>query len=234
MPTECFWVEPTGKAEIVLRRFTFGNYPEGHESHSDLPSHAVCPAQPVVSTTAYQQGHDATSGVVEVRDIVLTDERFIASIPATEFEGHEAWPKACEHCGADFADEHEWQVNQRPVYRAADGREWNDRELPPGALFHMGWRKVGEFGVVDRGDGIILGVVVPAYRGKGGITAAWCVDGPASTGGYWTRTGDPRNPPSLSVTPSIAWGGPSPDGYHGFLTQGVLSDDLDAASRKAV
>jgi hypothetical protein len=49
----------------------------------------------------------------------------------------------------------------------------------------------------------------------------WCVDARASTpgAGGWDVTG---TPPNITVRPSILT-----DRYHGWLTDGVLSDDLD-------
>jgi len=51
---------------------------------------------------------------------------------------------------------------------------------------------------------------------------AWCVDLVASnnrSGSGWTVTGDA---PNITARPSIAV-----HGYHGWLTNGVLSDDLE-------
>jgi hypothetical protein len=49
----------------------------------------------------------------------------------------------------------------------------------------------------------------------------WCVDGPANNlGGHgWTVTGEA---PRLTATPSIGT-----EKYHGWLRDGVLSDDLE-------
>lgn len=73
-------------------------------------------------------------------------------------------------------------------------------------------------------DGIALVVVLPPAK-EDTRSNWWHVDGPSRNNGEpgpgWTRTGDPRNPPSLSVSPSILT-----DGYHGFLTAGVLTDSL--------
>jgi hypothetical protein len=46
----------------------------------------------------------------------------------------------------------------------------------------------------------------------------WTIDGLASSGGRWTRTGEA---PNFTVTPSIL----TPK-YHGYLTAGVLTDSL--------
>lgn len=50
----------------------------------------------------------------------------------------------------------------------------------------------------------------------------WPMDQPASDGGYWAITGEA---PNLTARPSIM----TPT-YHGWLTDGVLSDDLEGRS----
>lgn len=48
---------------------------------------------------------------------------------------------------------------------------------------------------------------------------AWCMDYAARNGPGWEVTGEP---PHLTARPSIA-----SEGYHGWLDDGVLSDDLE-------
>lgn len=57
-----------------------------------------------------------------------------------------------------------------------------------------------------------LGIVLPSGE-------YWVVDQVAAGGGGWTVTGEP---PNLTARPSVL----SPM-YHGWLTDGVLSDDLE-------
>lgn len=55
----------------------------------------------------------------------------------------------------------------------------------------------------------------------------WCIDGLASgdpTKKGWTVTGEP---PLITAQPSINSNPGYPDGYHGFLQNGVLTDDLE-------
>jgi hypothetical protein len=68
-------------------------------------------------------------------------------------------------------------------------------------------------------DGISLMVVCPPDLGDN-RSNFWIPDGLASNSTEipgWTRTGDPRNPPTLTIRPSIQTGS-----YHGFLTNGEL------------
>lgn len=60
----------------------------------------------------------------------------------------------------------------------------------------------------------------------------WCMDGIASgddTESGWTVTGEP---PEITVKPSINSRAGQPGGYHGFLTAGILSDDLEGRTYK--
>jgi hypothetical protein len=50
--------------------------------------------------------------------------------------------------------------------------------------------------------------------------ADWCPDRPSTNGSGWTVTGDA---PRFTASPSIA----SIGGYHGFLRDGVLTDDVE-------
>lgn len=146
-----------------------------------------------------------------------------------EFDGvgDEEFPTVCPWCGHEFTDEAKHQTNVVRLYERADTGEYvalqgpngEGGQGPAGMLFHSDWNPGGDFR--DRyGDGINLMAVCP----NGAI---WHVDGPARSGGNvttpeaWARTGDPRNPPTLTVTPSIIAGD-----YHGFLTAGKFTASL--------
>jgi hypothetical protein len=119
------------------------------------------------------------------------------------------WPVACA-CGERFADSDPWQTCQDPIYEAVDGRRFTTRlgDAPPGAMWNAPYYQ----DVWAGPDGLSLIVVLPDGR-------HWAIDTPSSSGGHWTRTG---NAPHLTVTPSILT-----PGYHGWLQNGILSDDLD-------
>lgn len=80
---------------------------------------------------------------------------------------------------------------------------------PPGMLLDAHW-----YPCEPGPDGIKLMAALP-----NGLL--WCVDGQATGGGGWTRTGDPRQPETLTCSPSIVAGD-----YHGFLQGGRFTDDL--------
>jgi hypothetical protein len=86
-----------------------------------------------------------------------------------------------------------------------------DPDLPIGAMFYS-----NELYDIKRGvgpDGKCLYVVTPGGH--------WPVDHPSSDNGPgWTRTGEP---PNVTASPSINFVGR----YHGFLQNGVLTDDCE-------
>jgi len=127
------------------------------------------------------------------------------------------WPTHCA-CGYAFTADDRWQLYVEELYRRADtGEEYtlqllgNDGAAPAGAMWYAPW-----FGELWQGpDGKTLMVRLPSGHD-------WCVDGPSASDGYWTRTG---TVPNITAMPSI-WD-KRPNGYHGWLQDGVLTDDLE-------
>lgn len=212
--TKCFWIEPTGWAAVGLRRFTFG--PSSERG-------VRCPE------AEHDWGHDATRIVERLRFEVVwkrDDEDGYVSmegVPDELVPAHTSrlWPRCCDRCGEKFPPKPAgmWQAFVAQEFTRSDtGETFLERasglQQPSmaGALYDATWLhgRAGEsfYKVRDRGDGIILLAVTP-----NGVP--WVVDGEASSGGYWERTGDPRNPETLTVSPSILV-----PGYHGFLQQG--------------
>lgn len=191
----CFWLEPTGRQGVFLRRYRSAT--EG--GACPLPG-GYHDAEVQIGYVALVYGPDGTRGPLE-------------PVPSD----HWLWPAACA-CGYQFGPDDERQTNGHPEYQLASGDLicGEPHRLPPGSLFHLGWTPLGEWR--DRyGDGINLYAVCPNG-------SYWNVDGPAYSSGdvttqeAWTRTGDPRRPETLSATPSIIAGD-----YHGFLTAGFFS-----------
>ena len=122
------------------------------------------------------------------------------------------WPKVCA-CGYIFKDEDYWQFNNHRLYARSDtGEELTLRETTVGMIWNAPWL-IGVIGTHGAGpDGQFLCMKLPDGR-------EWMIDGPATGGGKWTRAGVP---PALTVTPSIL-----SEGYHGFYTSGILTNDLD-------
>ncbi len=159
----------------------------------------VCPL-----TNGY--GHNASVAVGEA-PLRFTAEGYIDALEVDKNDSR--WPCACA-CGYVFADTDMWQHNQEPLYTALDGREYSIRfgDAPPGAMWHAPWLSEEWRGT----DGLSLVLRLPDGHD-------WFMDGPSRDGGHWERRG---SPPNITANPSIL----SP-GYHGWLNNGILSDDLD-------
>jgi hypothetical protein len=202
---DCYWLEPNGRYRIGLRRYTFVDETHAH-------------------------GHDASRTTeielpVRYHKIRGSDMLTLASVPKAKVPGRRsaAWPKRCDECGERFPRDADWQAFEAIGYTRSDNGEtiWvrhvHGTEMA-GALYDAPW--LHEYERLWDGkrfvgpDGIALIAVCPDGR-------PWQVDGEASSGGHWTRTGDPRNPPTLTVSPSIQTGT-----YHGFLQAGRFTDDL--------
>lgn len=223
----CFWLEPTGEAEVGLRRYTAGRggitCADGY--HSAMVWLGERTPVAVVDGEHGRRQWDYTLGDLHPHD----DPR---------------WPAACSSCGQTFdpadQDDDQWQRWVEPLYRRSDTGELRilhptigaDTDPPvrwaePGAMWHNFWLPEPMLNPDRPRDGLVLEVRCPYMDGRPG-GQDWCVDRPATRdGGFWTRTGDPREPASLTVSPSIAIGSASDPGYyHGFLQSGVLTDHL--------
>jgi len=194
MPIQCFMLEPTFHAFRCLRRFT---------DHEDAP----CPL-----TT---WGHDAQVPI-EDGDVLLTPEGYWRIHPEEHPRDDPRWPTYCA-CSYGFNVNDEWQLSGDRIYvRAGTNERYSlkfnsPHAAPAGAMWYAPW-----FGEPWQGpDGKTLMVRLPSGHD-------WCVDGPSSSGGGWTRTG---TVPNITAMPSI-WDR-RPNGYHGWLQNGVLTDDLE-------
>lgn len=198
MSWRCFFLEPVESVRVELRRYT--SYMQGLE----------CPD--------HHGGHDATV-FVEDRPAPLEETFTIDDDPAAFPHDDPRWPARCS-CGYEFGEHDKWQVWRRRLHRPVGDplpvgigpdHRFTLRDPPTGAMWYADW-------LPQRGpDGHCLAVQCP-----GGLT--WMVDGPASNGPGWTRTG---TVPDVTARPSIGAG--EKHGrwyYHGWLTDGVLSDPL--------
>jgi hypothetical protein len=103
-----------------------------------------------------------------------------------------------------------------PVYRGPDGGEYTFKTMPIGAMFYDD--DCTHTATCKRPDGRCLVVKVPSLDGRGTL---WPIDHPSTGDGPgWTRTG---TPPNVTASPSINYVGE----YHGWLQNGVLSDDVE-------
>lgn len=161
----------------------------------------------------YHDARSATLGdVPEVKD----GNGFLLSPVAADIppDSDPRWPTVCSSCGRPFTDADPRQLFRSSLYRRVDGGSdvWPLRELPAGAVYHAWWMPPS-FGAGP--DGKVWVVKLPGGH-------EWTAYGKSSQGSPWTVTG---TIPAITARPSIA----APT-YHGWLTDGVLSDDLDRRS----
>jgi hypothetical protein len=209
MAWRCFVVEETGEAVLSLRRCAGDD--------------AQCP-------TGWGYHHaTVVVGRAPVTYQHRDDRVYYAKVEVEPWAIDYRWPTKCDHCDYVFSPGKphasvdwpntgdRWYVDQEPIFRRTDGTpgEWTQASLPIGAMWDSKW--TGWRGA----DGFSWTVKLP----PGGKHDWWCIDGPATNGGGWERSGVA---PDLVVTPSIDAGGQ----YHGFLgsntapAPGWLSDPL--------
>lgn len=202
---QCFWIDPTDRATVSLRRYARvesapcpGKYGY-HNAHTPIGECGVW-SEPLASDPQH------TGWRFEIKD---------GDVPADD----PRWPVKCEYCEYRFTENDTRQVFERVIYQRLDTCErMTLEEAPPGAMYDADWLR--GFKYKDRGDGIVLMVLCPD-RCHGG-TYAWNVDGPSSNGNGWERTGIAKSAnPTVTATPSIGCG----EGmrcYHGWLRNGTL------------
>jgi hypothetical protein len=114
---KCFLIEPTGEADVYLRRYV-----------SD-------PASKCNSSHGY---HNARSGFV--MRIPFPIENGLAGDGTLEHDhADQRWPHYCA-CGYAFKDSDPWQVNAERLYRRTDtGEVMNLVDMPAGAMWDAFW-----------------------------------------------------------------------------------------------
>lgn len=107
----CFFLEPTGRVSVRLRRY----------ASADLP----CP---------YTRGyHDASVTIGEADDL---DTNWTEPEPSHE---DSRWPSICS-CGYAFSELDTYQRFVQRLYRRVDtGEEMTLRDAPPGAMWYADW-----------------------------------------------------------------------------------------------
>jgi len=138
-------------------------------------------------------------------------------------ESDPRWPARCV-CGYTFGPEDTYQLFKDRQYTRQDtGALLTLAEAEPGMLWDAPWYL--DFADPWAGpDGRSLVMRLPG----GG---EWAIDAPAQNGPGWERSGEP---PKITARPSIlSHPSGSVRGYHGWLTDGVLSDDLEGRTYDA-
>jgi hypothetical protein len=201
-----FVVKSTESAQISLRRYVRAATP--------------CPGNP------WRGYHDAS--------VIVGEESYVPYTPIGDTHPHDdpLWPAHCT-CGYQFTPEDEWQRVHDHLYIRADdsGDPFTVHQLPIGAVLEVPWmrQRSRRPSPEDLAKGTNLGLLsIHYWRDWAGTrepllvecpTGNWIIDQTSSNGDGWTVTG---TPPLLTARPSILL-----PGYHGWLTDGVLSDDLE-------
>lgn len=175
-PIQCFWLSPTERVRLRLRRYSRGNACANDRAYHNADllflNEDGSPSWPVKFSSDHPGSLASYEDVAPPHD----DPR---------------WPTSCEACGYQFTDSDHWQVFQSLLYTRGDNGELCTlRDAPPGAMYDASWYP-------EKGpDGIALCVCLP----PGGGDDYWHVDGPSRNGGGWTRQG---KPPRVTAQPSI-------------------------------
>lgn len=188
----CFWLEPTDRWELSLRRYVVSHDTARQCAASGVGYHH---AEAVIGRGTARAAPKLHDGKPLSGDVFPHDDP--------------RWPARCA-CGYEFRAADKWQFNARALYRRSDtGELVTIRGAPVGAMWDAHW-----MGERWRGpDGIALCVRTPG--------GDWLVDGPSYEDGRvqaergWSRSG---TPPHVTVLPSIE----IPGRYHGFLRDGKL------------
>jgi hypothetical protein len=198
MSWPCFLIAPTGMACRSLRRYTATDT-DRCPVHGTWGHAATFPLEPGPITR-------------DARGFIVGKER-----PGND---DPRWPTHCEACGYAFRPDDPRVLDIDEIFTAPDDQRYHVRvrrrplpgaaPAPAGAMWIADWIPKGDAWTGP--DGRCLMLRLPDGHD-------WMIDGPSRSGGKWERTGEP---PQITARPSIL----SP-GYHGWLTDGVLSDDLD-------
>lgn len=207
---QCFFLEPTDRAEHSFRRYRestkYLKNPDGSYVTTPKKDSKGQDYDAWIIDTSYNgrcpKGSCTCDAVVVVGECAADDS---SRIPSDELKLDPRWPKACE-CGYVFQPEDRWQDSNHRFYRRTDTGELHLlSSAPVGAMWDAVWYKdIKTYKV--RQDGIMLVVRTPG--------GDWCVDGPSNNGNGWERTG---TVPKVTANPSISM----PD-YHGWLRDGYL------------
>lgn len=209
MSVQTFWLEPTDRLAIGLRRYSLT---EG------------CPAgRPGYHNAVVYQGEDV--GVRDEHGGIRLKEH-----PEVDHT-YSGWPTHCA-CGYEFTEDDEWQVWTESIWVRTDtgedrGLRTRDMEggliaAEPGAMWNASWMPS------RRTDGLYLMVRCPDGHD-------WAVDSqcsnctrPGEDHECWVRHGDPRachvTVDKNGNTCSAGAGSILTPTWHGFLRDGVLVD----------
>jgi len=196
--TKCFFLAPTDRYQVSLRRLLSGGA-------SKCP-HGYCDVSVVIGIETLETPRPSGD-----------------SLPHDD----PRWPTHCTRCGADLDAADFWQLNYDTLYTRSDGGpECTTHEAPPGAMWYAPWY-LHENSAINRGpDGNCLVVRLP--NGNDWIVdgrASNCTLPHDDVHKCWVREGTPPNVTAGKAghTCSAGAGSIGSGSYHGFLRNGVLT-----------
>jgi len=220
---QTFFIEPTGRAKIGLRRYR-------STRNEDTKK---CPLQ--------YSYHNKIVWVGEATE-KRTSDGYIESTPVDSYQDDPRWPAKCD-CGYAFdpMDEAD-QVFTETIYRRTDtGEEMTQRDAPAGAIWNAWWMPSAKR---PGGDGMYLCCRMPGNHDWAIDGRATNCDSPCKVCGVpyhahenkghnyedarphqcWIRHGPPSNltVDKNGVTCGAGAGSIVVPGWHGFLTAGIL------------
>ena len=196
-----FYLKPTNRSRLYLRRFADGNCPliQGDYSYHN---HMV----------------------------YIGDDTAKKSMGDTHPHNDTRWPTACK-CGYKFKNKDTWQLFSQLIYKRHDtGEEMILKEAPVGACWNADWRAKGKtypsFGIGEDGRCLYIktlgGDWCPDER------ASNCTLPHDSTHKCWCRSGSPEEGnlhiDKVGVTCQAGAGSIMIGSYHGFCHNGYLTD----------
>jgi hypothetical protein len=207
---QCFFLEPTNRAQVTLRRYRdsvrYLRNPDGTFKIEKRGDKEVLLRDPNFDGIC-KKGNYCCDAQIDFGECDASDRH----VSVTEdMKKDSNWPKACE-CGYVFQDEDHWQWNENTLYLRKDtGEHYILGRAPAGAMWYADWMNIEGYAVPGP-DGHILCVNTPDGH--------WVVDGRATNDPKipgWTRSG---MPPNVTANPSIICGS-----YHGWLRNGWLEE----------
>jgi hypothetical protein len=219
--TKVFFIEPTDRQRLYLRR------------HTHFQDKRGCSARP--------GDYSYCDAMFYIGDapVVFNDKGYIEDCDELRPPNADPrWPTKCEHCGQLFQDGDEYQLFHWQIYRRADtGEEMVLRDAPAGAVWNAWW-------IADRKERYGLAPGVGSMIGPDGRSLVvrmpdgsdWMIDSRASNCTMkddkehfcWVRHGRPEDG-TLHVdkngkTCAAGAGSIATGKWHGFLHNGELYD----------
>jgi len=202
----CFLVEPSGKVQVKLRRYsTRANNP--------------CPN----GLAGY---HNALLFLQnEPEELDEKTQSLLNGMKPREPKDHPGWPTQCS-CGYQFQPEDAWDRFIDRIYRRSDtGEEYPRRDIPPGGMWFEPWLD----GLFKAQLEHCITVMTPGGEWQIDSQARNCTipeDHRQQRHHCWVITG---TPPLITagkggITCSAGAGSIQCGAYHGFLREGYLED----------